>query len=57
MILVLSVVGLQLNAATPPQTQAGFITFQNTTNSGTTMNWVNGSGAGRIVVVSNNKQF
>lgn len=56
-VLVLSIVGLELQAATPPQTQAGFITFQNTTNSGTKMSWVNGSGAGRIVVVSTTNNF
>jgi hypothetical protein len=56
-VLVLSIVGLELQAATPPQTQAGFITFQNTTNSGTKMSWVNGSGDGRIVVVSTTNNF
>ncbi len=56
-VLVLTMMGMELLAANPPLTQAGFITFQNTTNSGTTMNWVNGSGAGRIVVVSTTNNF
>lgn len=55
--LVLSFMGMELNAANPPVTQAGFITFQNVNSTGAKVNWVNGSGAGRIVVVSTAYDF
>ncbi|OXB19557.1 hypothetical protein B0A80_19845, partial [Flavobacterium tructae] len=39
----------QTMAQTVPTMQASNLTFTNTTSTGTTLNWTNGNGGGRIV--------
>lgn len=43
--------------AAPPTTQAKYLGFSNITSSGAKASWINGNGAGRVVVISTDNTF
>jgi len=49
--------GANLVWAAPPSTQSRYIGFSNVQDASATVSWINGNGAGRVVVISEDENF